>query len=62
MGMTQRSSFRYFKTSPEIIRMAMMMCIRFPWLRRKVENLPHQRGFNVRYETLHSLFGNWFFW
>ena len=28
--MTQRSPFRYFKTSPEIIRLAVFMYIRFP--------------------------------
>jgi len=28
--MTERSPFRYFKTSPEIIRLAVMMYIRFP--------------------------------
>ncbi|MEP2529936.1 MAG: IS6 family transposase, partial [Shimia sp.] len=28
--MTKRSPFRYFKTSPEIIRLAVMMYVRFP--------------------------------
>ncbi|BAJ80379.1 hypothetical protein ACMV_10320 [Acidiphilium multivorum AIU301] len=28
--MTQRSPFRYFKTSPEVIRLAVMMYVRFP--------------------------------
>jgi putative transposase len=28
--MTRRSPFRYFKTSPEIIRLAVMMYVRFP--------------------------------
>lgn len=28
--MTERNPFRYFKTSPEIIRLAVMMYIRFP--------------------------------
>jgi putative transposase len=28
--MTKRSPFRYFKTSPEIIRLAVMLYIRFP--------------------------------
>jgi putative transposase len=28
--MTQRYPFRYFKTSPEIIRLAVMIYIRFP--------------------------------
>jgi len=28
--MTRRSPFRYFKPSPEIIRLAVMMYVRFP--------------------------------
>jgi hypothetical protein len=30
--MTKRSPFRYFKTSPEIIRLAVMMYVRFGFL------------------------------
>ncbi len=41
--MTQRSPFRYFKTSPEIIRLAVMMYIRFPLWLRNVEDLLHER-------------------
>ena len=32
-GMTHRSPFRYFRTSPEIIRLAVMMYVRFPRMR-----------------------------
>ncbi|MET4804990.1 transposase-like protein [Limibacillus sp. MBR-115] len=39
--MTKRSPFRYFNTSPEIIRLAVMMYIRFPLSRRNVEDLLH---------------------
>jgi transposase-like protein len=35
--MTKRSPFKYFKTSPEIIRMAVMMYVRFPLSLRNVE-------------------------
>jgi len=35
--MTKRSLFRYFKTSPEIIRVAGMMYVRFPLSLRSVE-------------------------
>ena len=35
--MTKRSPFRYFKTSPEIIRLAVMLYIRFPLSLRKLE-------------------------
>ncbi len=37
--MSQPSPFRYFKTSPEIIRLAVMMYVRFPLSLRNVEDL-----------------------
>jgi putative transposase len=50
--MTKRSPFRYFKTSPEIIRLAVMMYIRFPLSLRNVEDLLHERGIDVCHETV----------
>ncbi len=50
--MTQRSPFRYFKTSPEIIRLAVMMYIRFPLSLRNVEDLLHERGIDICHETI----------
>jgi putative transposase len=50
--MTKRSPFRYFKTSPEIIRLAVMMYIRFPLSLRNVEVLLHERGIDIRHETV----------
>ena len=50
--MTQRSPFRYFKTSPEIIRLAVMMYIRFPLSLRNVEDLLHERGIDICHETV----------
>ena len=44
--------FRYFKTSPEIIRLAVMMYVRFPLSLRQVEDLLHERGIDVSYETI----------
>ena len=44
--------FRYFKTSPEIIRLAVMMYIRFPLSLRNVEDLLHERGVDVTHETV----------
>jgi len=44
--------FRYFNTSPEIVRLAVMMCIRFPLLLRNVEDLLHERGIDVTHETV----------
>lgn len=43
--------FRYFKTSPEIIRLALMMYVRFPLSLRQVEDLLDERGIDVSYET-----------
>jgi putative transposase len=37
--MIKRSPFRYVKTSPEIIRLAVMLYIRFPLSPRNVEDL-----------------------
>lgn len=42
--MTKRDPFKYFKTSPEIIGLAMMLYIRFPLSLRSVEDLLHERG------------------
>ena len=46
-----KSPFRYFKTSPEIIRLAVMMWVRFPLSLRNVEDLLHERGIKVSHET-----------
>jgi putative transposase len=50
--MTRRSPFRYFKTSPEIIRLAVMLYVRFPLSLRNVEDLLHERGVEVSHETV----------
>lgn len=50
--MTRRSPFRYFKTSPEIIRLAVMLYIRFPLSLRNVEDLLHERGIEISHETV----------
>jgi putative transposase len=42
--MTKRSLLRYFKTSPEIIRLAVMLYVRFPLSLRNVEDFLHERG------------------
>ena len=41
---------RYFKTSPEIICLAMMLDIRFPLSLRNVEDLLHERGIDLLHE------------
>ena len=50
--MTKRSAFKYFKNSPEIIRLAVMMYIRFPLSLRNVEDLLHERGIDICHETV----------
>ncbi|MDG2043978.1 MAG: IS6 family transposase, partial [Maricaulis sp.] len=44
--------FKYFKTSHEIIRLAVMMYIRFPLSLRNVEDLLHERGIDTTHETV----------
>ena len=46
--------FRYFKTSPEIIRLAVMMYIRYPLSLRQVEDLLHERGVDISHETVRA--------
>jgi putative transposase len=50
--MTKRSPFRYFKTSPEIIRLAVMMYVRCPLSFRNVEDLLLERGIDISYDTV----------
>jgi putative transposase len=50
--MTKRNPFRYFKTSPEIIRLAVMMYVRFPSSLRNVEGLLHERDINISHEAV----------
>ena len=49
-----RNPFRYFKTSPEVIRLAVMMYVRFPLSLRRVEDLLHERGIDISYETVRA--------
>ena len=50
--MTKPRPFRYFKTSPEIIRLAVMLYVRFPLSLRNVEDLLHERGIDISHETI----------
>jgi len=49
-----RNPFRYYKTSSDIIRLAVMMYIRFPLSLRQVEDLLHERGIDISYETVRA--------
>ena len=49
-----KNPFRYFKTSPDIIRLAVMMYVRYPLSLRQVEDLLHERGIEISYETVRA--------
>ena len=58
-----KNPFRYFKTSPEIIQLAVMMYIRFPLSLRNVADLLHERGIDVCHESVRfwvDRFGTYF--
>jgi putative transposase len=44
--------FRYFNSSPEVIRLVVMMYVRFPLSLRNVEDLLVERGIDVSHETV----------
>ena len=44
--------FRYFHSSPELIRQVVMLYIRFPLSLRNVEDLLSGRGFDLCHETV----------
>jgi len=46
------SPFKYFKTSPEIIRLAVMYYIHYPLSFRQVEDILHERGIEISHETV----------
>ena len=48
-----KNPFKYFKTSPEIIRLAVMMYIRYPLSLRQVEDILFERGIDICHETVH---------
>jgi hypothetical protein len=49
---TNPNPFRYFKTGSEIIRLTVMMYVRFPLALRNVEDMLHERGVDVSHETV----------
>ena len=44
--------FRYFNSSPEVIRLAVMMYIRYPLSWRQVEDILFERGIDISHETV----------
>ena len=49
---TLQNPFRYFNSSPEVIRLAVMMYIRYPLSLRQVEDLLFERGIDICHETV----------
>jgi len=47
-----QNPFRYFNSSPEVIRLTVMMYIRFPLSLRQVEELLFERGIDICHETV----------
>ena len=41
------SPFRHFNSSPEVIRLVVLMYVRFPLSLRNVEDLLHERGIDI---------------
>src|ERR1700690_4447565 len=44
--------FRYFNSSPEVIRLVVMMYVRYPLSLRNIEDLLAERGINISHETV----------
>ena len=44
--------FRYFDSSPEVIRLVVMLYVRYPLSLRNVEDLLFERGIDIRHETV----------
>ena len=47
-----RNSFRYFNSSPEIIRLTGMMYVRYPLSLRQVEDLLFEHGIDICHEAV----------
>ena len=47
-----KNPYRYFKASPVIIQLVVMMYVRYPLSLRQVEDLLHERGIDVSYEAI----------
>ena len=47
-----KNPFKYFKTSPEVIRLAVMLYIRYPLSLRQVEDILFERGIDICHETV----------
>jgi putative transposase len=53
--MTAHNPFKYFKASPEIIRLAVMYYVRYPLSFRQVKDILSERGIEICHETVRFL-------
>ncbi len=47
-----QNPFRYFNSSPEVIRLTVMMYLRYPLSLRQVEDILFERGIDICHETV----------
>ncbi len=47
-----RNPFRYFNGSPEVIRLTVLMYLRYPLSLRQVEDILFERGVDICHETI----------
>ena len=52
MPVGMQKPLRYFNSSPEVIRLAVMLYIRYPLSLRQVEDILFERGIDICYETV----------
>ena len=55
----KNNPFRYFKTSPEVIRLAVMMYVRYPLSLRQVEDILYERGIDISHEAIRYWWNLW---
>ena len=48
----RHNPFRYFNSSPEVIRFAVMLYVRYPLSLRQVEDILFERGVEICHETV----------
>lgn len=56
--MSKQNPFKYYKTSPEIIKLAVMYYVRYPLSLRQVEDILFERGVDVCHETIRYWWNN----
>jgi putative transposase len=52
LGSGMKNPFRYFNSSPEVIRLVVMMYVKYPLSLRNVEDLLAERGIDICHETV----------